>query len=90
MSALIGLFWTGVSWIRSSRIAQYALIAAAVAVAVFLYGRSKKKQGAAEALARAAEAALQRMEKNREIHREIQRLPLGERADRLRALDSRR
>ncbi len=88
ISLALGLATTGWSVVRSSRLLQYALIAGAILLTIFIYGRSKKKQGAAEAVARATERVVQRMERNREIHREIKSLPLGSRADRLRRLDT--
>ena len=83
---MIGIALTIFSAVRSSRIAQFALIALVVVGAILLYGRSKRKQGVAEAVARAAAAVTKRMERNRIIHAEIKRLPLSERAERLRKL----
>ena len=54
------------------------------------YGGGKKKQGAAEVVARATELMVKRMERNREIHSKIRRLPLSDRARRLRDLDAAR
>ena len=86
---MIGLLFTGWSFLRSNRIAQYALVALVVVIAILAYGRSKRKQGLAEAAAKAAERVIANMEKKREIHREIVSLPLSERARRLRDLDRR-
>ena len=83
----LGLLTTGWSLVRSSMILQYALIAGAGVLAILLYGRGKKKQGAAEVVARATAKMVQRMERNREIHRSIQSYPLELRARRRRKLD---
>ena len=83
----LGILTPGWSAVRSSRLLQYALIAGAVVLAILFYGRGKKKQGAAEAVARATAKVVQRMERNREIHRSIQSYPLELRARRLRDLD---
>lgn len=87
MTAALGLAATAWSWVRSSRAAQIALLIVAVLIAIALYGRGKKREGAAEAVRKATEAAVKRMEKHRENHSKIRRLPLGERARRLRELD---
>ncbi len=87
ISLALGLLTTGWSAVRSSRLLQYALIAGAGLLAILLYGRGKKKQRAAEAVSRATEKVVQRMERNREIHRSIQSYPLELRARRLRDLD---
>ncbi len=84
----LGLATTGWSAVRSSRLLQYALIAGAILLAILIYGRSKKKQGAAEAVARATKLVVKRMERNREIHSEVRRLPLSDRARKLRDLDA--
>ena len=86
----LGLLTTGWSLVRSSRILQYALIAGAAVLAILFYGRGKKKQGEANAVARATERVVKRMERNREIHRSIQSYPLELRARRLRRLDAAR
>ena len=86
----IGLATTAWSAVRSSRVLQYALIAGAILLAILIYGRGKKKQGAAEAVARATERVVKRMERNREIHRNIQGWPLNHRARKLRELDAAR
>lgn len=88
MLPFLGLAVTGWSWVRSSKIAQYALIGGVVVLAILIYGRSKKKQGAAEAMARATKAVVERMERRREIHRDIQGWPLELRARKLRELDA--
>jgi Na+/H+ antiporter NhaC len=90
ISLALGLATTGWSAVRSSRVAQYALIAAAILLAILIYGRGKKKQGAAEAVARATVGVVKRMERNREIHRHIQSWPLDRRARKLRELDAAR
>ena len=90
ISIALGLLTTGWSLVRSSRILQYALIAGAVVLGILLYGRGKKKQGAAQAIAHAIEKVVKRMERSREIHAEIRRLPLTDRARRLRDLDAAR
>ncbi len=87
ISLALGLATTGWSLVRSSRLLQYALIAGAILLAILIYGRGKKQQGAAEAVARATAKVVQRMERNREIHRSIQSYPLELRARRLRDLD---
>jgi type II secretory pathway pseudopilin PulG len=69
---------------------MYGLLAAAAAFAFFMFVRSQRRQGAAEAIMKAAAAAADRMERSREIHAEIKRLPLSDRAGRLRQLDARR
>lgn len=84
---MIGLAFTAWSFVRSSRLVQYALIGLTVVAAILFYGRSKRKQGAAEVAAKSVEVLLKKMEKKREIHSEISRLPLSERAARLRKLD---
>ena len=89
-SIALGILTTGWSLVRSSRLLQYALIAGAVVLAILVYGKSKEKQGAVKAIARATERVVQRMERNREIHRSIQSYPLELRARRLRALDAAR
>ncbi len=83
----LGILFTGWSWFRSSRIAQYALAAGALLLIVYLWGRSKRNEGHAEAVALAIAGVAERMEHRREIHREIRTLPLADRADRLRQLD---
>lgn len=88
ISLALGLAATGWSAVRSSRALQYALIAAAVLIAILLYGRSKKQQGAAEVIAKATAKVVERMEKNREIHRSIKSWPLEYRARKLRELDT--
>ena len=90
ISIALGLLTTGWSLVRSSKILQYALIAGAVVLGILLYGRGKKKQGAAHAIAHAIEKVVKRMERSREIHAEIRRLPLSDRARRLRDLDAAR
>ncbi len=90
MSTLLGLAWTAWSWVRSSRAAQIAMLIGGVLLAIFLYGRGKKREGAAEAVREAEARAVERMKRGREVHREIRRLPLSERARRLRELDDER
>lgn len=85
-----GLILTAWSWLRSSRMAMYAAIAAALLTGILLWRRGLLKEGAAQAVARAAAAAAKRMERNREIHRDIQTWPLDKRAKRLRKLNARR
>ena len=85
-----GLATTAWSAVRSSRLLQYALIAGAILLAILVYGGSKKRQGMAEAVARATELVVKRMERSREIHRNIQGWPLGHRARKLRELDAAR
>jgi len=85
---ILGLLTTGWSLVRSSRLLQYGLMAAAAVVFIMLYSRSLKRQGAAEAMAKAVEKVVVRMERNREVHQEIKRLPLSDRARRLRDLDT--
>lgn len=87
MTFAFGLAATAWSWVRSSRVAQIALLVGAVLVAILLYGRGKRKEGAAEAVREAEARAMQRMKRSRAVHREIRRLPLSERARRLRELD---
>ena len=85
---MIGFVLTAWSAVRSSRLLQYALIAVVMAGLVFWYLTARDKRVVAEVMARATAAIVKRMERNREIHREIKRLPLGERANRLRKLNS--
>ena len=86
MSAILGLVWTGWSAIRSSRIAQIALVVGLALLMLWLYGRGKKAEGAREAISAARDRAMERMQRNREVHREIRDLPLSDRARRLREL----
>lgn len=86
MTAILGLGWTAWSWLRSSRIAQIALLIGVALLMLWLYGRGKKAEGAREAINAARDRAMERMERNREVHREIRDLPLSERARRLREL----
>lgn len=87
IATILGLAWTAWSWVRSSRAAQIAVLIGGVLLAIFLYGRGKKKEGAREAVREAERAAVDRMERGREVHREIECLPLSKRAERLRELD---
>ena len=87
---IFGVLTTAWSVLRSSRIAQGALVIGAVLLAILFYGRSKHKQGAADAMAKAVAAVAKRMERSREINAEISQLPLSDRARRLRELDAAR
>lgn len=85
----IGLLITAWSWLRSSKIAMYVVLAGILIAAVLLWRRGLIKEGEGRALQRAAEAAAKRMERNREIHRDLQTWPLDKRAERLRKLNAR-
>jgi hypothetical protein len=87
---IMGLLTTGWSIVRGSKLLQYGLMAAALVAVFLLYSAGQRRAGAAEAVAKAAQRAVKRMERSREIHNEIARLPLTDRARRLRDLDARR
>jgi hypothetical protein len=87
---IIGLLTTAFSFVRGSKIAMYGLMAAGAALAFYIFVRSQRRAGAAEAILKAAQAAAERMERSRAIHQEIKRLPLADRASRLRRLDASR
>ena len=90
---MIGLAWTLFSAVRSNKYLMYGL-AAAVFIAVALlalrnFGNRREKEGAIKVAAAAATRVIENMERSREIHSEIKRLPLSERAARMRASDRR-
>ncbi len=87
---MLGIVFTLWSTIRSSRIAQGILLIGIVLGVIFFYGFMKEKKGFAKAMTLSIKAANKRMERNREIHREIKQLPLSVRADRLRELNTTR
>lgn len=95
MGGAIGLALTVWNTVKASKWATYALIAA-IAVGMFLLwlarrDSAKYNAGFAKAVNKAAEAALARQARAREIDHEIRKLPLTERARRLRELsDTRR
>lgn len=86
LGTLLGLAGTAWSAVRSSRVVQYALIALAVLGAILWLRASARRAGREQAVAEAMQGVIERMERNRETHREIKRLPLSERARRLREL----
>jgi hypothetical protein len=88
-----GLFGVALTWwsaVRSSKWAMYATVVAVAVLAVWYYLAARDKRVAAEVIARGVKAATKRMERNREIHRDIQTWPLDKRAQRLRDLSARR
>ena len=91
-TGIAGLGWTAFSMVRSNKYLMYGLAAAAFVVVLLVvkarYDKGLKRQGAQQAATAAAAAIIATMEKNRELHAEIRRLPLSERAARLRQTDS--
>jgi type II secretory pathway pseudopilin PulG len=90
---ILGFIWTIFSAIRSNKYLMYGL-AAAVFIAVLLislsrYGKRREKEGAARVATEAARAIIDQMEVYRAKHAEIKRLPLSDRARRLRETDRR-
>jgi len=88
---VIGLAWTLFSAVRSSKMLMYGLAALAFAgvalLALSRFGARREKEGAMKVAAAAAGAVIQNMERYREIHAEVKRLPLSDRAARLRGSD---
>jgi hypothetical protein len=72
---------------------MYALAAVVFIGALFLalnkFGNRREKEGAMKVATAAAKAVIKNMEKSREIHAEIKRLPLSARAAKLRRTDRR-
>jgi len=88
---MIGLAWTLFSAVRSSKVLMYGLAALAFAgvalLALSRFGARREKEGAMKVAAAAAGAVIKNMERYREIHSEVKRLPLSDRAARLRGSD---
>ena len=88
IAVALGLFGTVKTAIMGSRVLQYALMAAVAVAMVFYYLHKRDARVVAEVMARANAAVAKRVERSREIRRDIKRLPLSERAERLRKLDA--
>lgn len=90
---MLGVLFTAYSAIRSNKYLMYALAAVVFLGALFLalnrFGNQREKEGAMKIASVAAKAVIKNMEKSREIHAEIKRLPLSARAAKLRATDRR-
>jgi len=89
----MGLIFTLLSFVKSSKIVMYGMIAVVVVggimIAISRYGKSREAGGVIKVVTKMAEKIIENNERSREIHAEIKRLPMSERAARLRNTDRR-
>jgi len=90
---MLGILYTVFSAVRSNKYLMYGLAALAfisfLLIALSSFGNRREKEGALKVASAAAAAVIANLEKSREIHAEIKRLPLADRAARLRQTDRR-
>lgn len=90
---ITGLVMTAFSFIRSSKIAMYGMVIGAVVIGLLLaltsYGARREAGGATKVVTAMTKKVIENNKLARKKHAEIKRLPMSERAARLRRTDRR-
>lgn len=88
---MLGYIFTAFSMIRSNKYVMYGLAAMVFVMAgvwaLKSFGNKREQEGALKVAVVAAANVIKNMERYREIHTEVKRLPMSERAARLRDTD---